>query len=357
MRLTFLSTPVGPLGSGIGGGVELTLRTLAREFTRRGHEVVIVAPSGSRIDHGRLIDVEGALHVPSQTLDRSIAPVVPRDSVLVAMWRVVMQLAGRSETDLVVNFAYDALPFEEARSCPVPVMHLVSMGSLSDQMDGAVRDEIRRKPGCIAMHSRAQATTFGSEVAVATTIVGSGIDLARYDFVAESGNDLAFVGRISPEKGIDDVFAVAARSGRTVRAFGVMEDAECWESASLRHPGADVRHEGFLATPELQRQLGACAALLMLHKWVEAFGNVAIEALACGVPVIAYDRGGPVEIVRHGRTGFVVPPDDVGGVVEAIGHLGEIDRHACRADVQDRFSAEAFALRVEHWLNAALRGV
>ena len=354
MRVVFLSTPVGALGSGIGGGVELTLRTLADGLVRNGHRVTVVAPSDSVLDGHHLEAIDGALHVPSQTLDRRDSPSVPRNSVLVQMWRRVVELAKHGEYDVVLNFAYDELPFRHSGECPVPVMHLVSMGSLSEVMDAAVRDAATAHPGCIAMHSRAQAATFGPEMAKLATIVASGVDVETYDFVAEPDADIAFVGRISREKGIDDAFAVSALSGRRLLVFGLMEDEDAWREARLAHPKADVVHVGFLSTIELQRRLGRCAALVMVHRWVEAFGNVAVEALACGVPVITYNRGGPVEIVRDGVTGFVVPVDDPAGVVEALGRLPAIDRRRCRADAVERFSATAFVERVEAWLRRSV---
>jgi UDP-glucose:tetrahydrobiopterin glucosyltransferase len=133
-----------------------------------------------------------------------------------------------------------------------------------------------------------------------------------------------------------------------------MEDADAWQDAAARFPHARVEHVGFLATHDLAAQLGACAALIMVHRWVEAFGNVAIEALACGVPVITYDRGGPAEIVRDGVTGFVVPVDQPALVAAAVGRLRALDRRDCRTDAMERFSAAAFARRVENWLNRQL---
>lgn len=350
MRILFLSTSVGAIGSGIGGGVELTLRTLANGLVERGHVVNIVAPRGSVVIGHRVFEVDGVLHVPSQSLERSEKLVVPNDSVLVNMWDEVVQRAKSGAYDIVLNFAYDVLPFVHAGDCAIPVAHLVSMGSLSDEMDAAVRAAQTMAPTCIAMHSRAQAATFGRDVADRTTVVASGIDVAAYNFVEVGGDDVAFVGRISAEKGINDVFAVSARTDRRVRAFGVMEQLNVWQEAQKAHPTARVVHEGFLSTDDLQRQLGTCAAIVMLHRWVEAFGNVAIEALACGVPVITYDRGGPAEIVRDGVTGFVVPGDDVSAVVDAMARIGTIERRACRKDVVERFSAQAFAGRVEAWL-------
>jgi UDP-glucose:tetrahydrobiopterin glucosyltransferase len=88
---------------------------------------------------------------------------------------------------------------------------------------------------------------------------------------------------------------------------------------------------------------------------VEAFGNVAIEALACGVPVIAYRRGGPAEIVRDGETGFLVEPDRVTGLVEAIERLDKIDRYTCRQQAEEEYSLSAMGDRVEAWFDEIWR--
>ena len=203
MRIIFLSTSVGPLGSGIGGGVELTLRTLANGLARAGHSVTVLAPTGSvlaptgsvlaptgsalpasRTAHSaaNLVEVDGELHVPSQTLDRATPPVVPHNSVLENMWQRAIELARSGNFDIVLNFAYDALPFVNASECAIPVAHLVSMGSLSDAMDSAVGAALANLPGSIAMHSRAQARTFGNEIAQRAVVVGSGVAVDAYDF-------------------------------------------------------------------------------------------------------------------------------------------------------------------------------
>ncbi|HBE32480.1 MAG TPA: UDP-glucose--tetrahydrobiopterin glucosyltransferase, partial [Cyanobacteria bacterium UBA11368] len=114
-------------------------------------------------------------------------------------------------------------------------------------------------------------------------------------------------------------------------------------------PSAPIDYLGFLSTDELQQQLRECRALLMTPRWVEAFGNVAIEALACGVPVISYRRGGPTEIVRDGETGFLVEPDSVDGLIEAIGKLDTINRKDCRARAEVEYSLEALSDRFDAW--------
>lgn len=166
------------------------------------------------------------------------------------------------------------------------------------------------------------------------------------------GRPLGWVGRISGEKGLVDAFAVAARTGRPLKVWGLIEDAAVWDDAVAAWPGVDVSHQGFVSNDVLARELGQCAALLMTPHWVEAFGNVVIEALACGVPVITYDGGGPAEIVRDGRDGFVVAPRDVDALVDAVGRIATIDRAVCRLRAVESFGLAAFGERIEQWLTS-----
>lgn len=349
-HILIASTPVGPLGSGIGGGVELTLHSLVLGLTQLGHRVEVVAPAGSLHVGARVHQVEGMPQVPSQIVGRNVPIDMPPVPVLGAMWERVRQL--QDDFDVIVNLAYDWLPLHLTPFLDTPVAHLISMGSLNEAMDHAIEQLLTTHPGSIAVHSQAQADTF-PRVAGMLRVLGNGITVERYDLhmTADQPPYLGFVGRISPEKGIADVFAVSARTGMPVKVWGLMQDRDCWTAAQLRHPTAQVSYEGFLPTDALQAAVGGCAALLMTPKWVEAFGNVAIEAMATGVPVIAYRRGGPAEIVDEGVTGFLVEPDDVEGLVHAVGNIDALDRIACRQSVEERYSTAAMAARVEHWLD------
>ena len=353
-RILICSTPVGPLGSGIGGGVELTLHGLVRGLSARGHEVEVVAPEGSLHLGGRVHQIAGEWQASSQSAARDAPVELPPRPVLGAMWDHVRRHQHR--VDVVVNLAYDWLPFYLTPFLDVPVAHLVSMGSLNEAMDAVVEQAVLDRPGSVAVHSRAQADTFPT-VADRLRVIGNGIAVERYDvqLVADRPRYLGYIGRISPEKGIDDVFAVAEATGLPMRVWGLMQDERCWAEASARHPGARVRHEGFVSTDDLQAAIGGCAAIVMTPKWVEAFGNVAIEAMACGVPVIAYRRGGPAEIVVDGETGFLVEPDDVDAVVRAVARVDEIDRVMCRQRVEERWSTTALAERVDAWLDDLIR--
>jgi UDP-glucose:tetrahydrobiopterin glucosyltransferase len=353
VRIAIVSTPVGPLGSGIGGGVELTLHGLVMGLTARGHVVDVVAPAGSISVAPRLHEIPGALQPSTQNQPRTDPTPIAADSVIGAMWEFIR--VNQSDYDVVLNMAYDWLPFYLTAFLDTPVAHIVSMASLTDAMDAAISGALLARPGSCAVHSRAQAETFGA-FADRFHVIGNGVDVERYVFRPEPDppGHLGFVGRVSREKGIADVFATAAATRQPVRAWGLMQDPQCWADAVAGHPHAHVTYEGFLPTDQLQEAIGGCRALLMTPRWVEAFGNVAVEALACGVPVIAYDRGGPAEIVTDGVTGFLVQPGDIAGLAAAVARIDELDRAACRRTVEERFSIDALATRVEAWLETLL---
>ena len=352
-RILICSTPVGPLGSGVGGGVELTLHSLVLGLSGLGHDVEVLAPAGSLQVGSRTHQIPGGLQVPSQNEGRDASISMPPSPVLAAMWEFVR--SRQADFDVVLNLAYDWLPYYLTPFLDVPVAHLVSMASLNDAMDAAVAEVVRVRPGSAAVHSAAQAATFPG-IGQQLRVVGNGIAVERYDvhLQADTPAYLGFIGRISPEKGIDDAFAVSAATGLRVKAWGLLQDRACWDAARAAHPDAHVTYEGFLPTDDLQAAIGGCSAILMTPKWVEAFGNVAIEAMATGVPVISYRRGGPAEIVVDGKTGFLVEPDDVAGLAAAIGRIDELDRVACRQRVEEEYSIPALAERVERWLESVI---
>jgi UDP-glucose:tetrahydrobiopterin glucosyltransferase len=351
MKLLFLSTSVGALGSGLGGGVELTLKNIAWEMQQRGHQIQVVAPTESVLVGIPVREISGNLQVPAQTQDRDVPIYLPDDSVLANMWECARQV--QADFDMIVNFAYDWLPFYLTPFFNRPVAHLVSMASVSTAMDRVIKRAIAQFPDYIGFHSRAQAATFG--LTDSCRCLGNAIDLSLYDFCEIATSNLAWIGRIAPEKALEDAVAAVQKAGITLKIFGKIQDKDYWEKICRDYPDAPIEYVGFLSTAQLQQQLGQCQALLMTPRWVEAFGNVAIEALACGVPVIAYRRGGPSEIVRDGKTGFAIEPDSITGLVDAIARLDEIDRHDCREQAEQEFSLAAMGDRMEQWFEKILR--
>lgn len=349
-KLLFVSTPVGALGSGQGGGVELTLLNIAREMQQRGHKIEVVAPGESILPEIPLQTIAGKLQIPAQTQDRDVPILLPENSVLANMWEYVRSV--ENEWDLIVNFAFDWLPFYLTPFLRKPIAHFISMGSMTDALDRIMEKVALEFPQTIGVYTKSQAATF--PFAERCKILDSGIDLSLYQFSDRYGDSLAWLGRISREKALEDATEAAQITGIPLKVFGKMQDRDYWEKIRSDFPDAPVEYVGFLSTVELQSQLRDCRGMLMTPRWVEAFGNVAIEALACGVPVIAYRRGGPAEIIRDGETGFLVEPDSVAELVSAIKRLDEIDRHRCRQQAEEQYSLPALGDRFEAWFNKIL---
>ncbi|WP_339377992.1 glycosyltransferase family 4 protein [Calothrix sp. NIES-2100] len=345
-----MSTPIGALGSGLGGGVELTLSNIAQEMLRRGNKLEIVAPFGSVSSSLPIREIPGELQIPAQNQNRTEPIFIPKNSVLANMWDYARQV--QANYDLIVNFAYDWLPLYLTPFFNTPIAHLISMGSLTDTMDHIIEQVANHFPGTIGVHGKTQAATF--TFADKCRCLVNGMDLSLYQFCSQPGSHLAWVGRIAPEKGIEDAVAAAKITGIPLKIFGLIQDVPYWEKICQDYPDAPIEYRGFLPTHELQQELGQCRALLVTPRWIEAYPNVALEALACGVPLISYRRGGLTEIVQEGKTGFLVEPDSVQGLVEAIHRLDETDRQACRQQAETTYSVSAMGDRMEQWFEDIL---
>ncbi|MGI4983798.1 MAG: glycosyltransferase family 4 protein [Janthinobacterium lividum] len=155
---------------------------------------------------------------------------------------------------------------------------------------------------------------------------------------------LAFLGRICPEKRPDTAIKIAAQSGLPLKIAAKVDkvDQEYFErEIEPLLDSANVEFIGEINEAQKPAFLSGAKALLLPIDWPEPFGLVMIEAMACGTPVIAFNRGSVPEVVENGLTGFVV--EDVYGAVAAVDRLGELSRKAIRAEFERRFTAETMA--------------
>ena len=164
-----------------------------------------------------------------------------------------------------------------------------------------------------------------------------GIDLAPFTFRDQAGDYLLFLGRIHPDKGTHRAVEVARRTGLPLVIAGIVQDREYFETLVQPHLDQQITYVGPVGPAERDALLGGALALLHLIGFAEPFGLSVVESLATGTPVIAYPLGSMPEIVRSGRTGFLV--DDVAGAVEAVGRIATLSRRHCRDDVEQRFTA------------------
>jgi glycosyltransferase involved in cell wall biosynthesis len=169
-----------------------------------------------------------------------------------------------------------------------------------------------------------------------------GIDVAQFPFSGAEGEYLLFFGRIHPHKGVYEAIQVAQRVGIRLVIAGIIQDQDYF--ATEVEPHIDSRTVEYLGSVGPDRRadvLGGALALLHLISFDEPFGLSLVESMACGTPVIAFDRGSMPEIIRHGETGYIV--DDIEGAISAVASVASINRPTCRADVEKRFSNSRMA--------------
>jgi len=168
--------------------------------------------------------------------------------------------------------------------------------------------------------------------------VYNGIDLSLYPFQAEAGDDLIFLGRIHPDKGVHLAIEVAQRSGLPLIIAGIIQDDAYFREQVEPSLSDRIRYIGAVDIAGKNELFARARALLHLNTIPERFGLVLAEASAAGVPVIAMDLGSCREVIDGGVTGFLVK--DVTEAVQALERLCELDREACRCRVERHFSVE-----------------
>jgi glycosyltransferase involved in cell wall biosynthesis len=176
--------------------------------------------------------------------------------------------------------------------------------------------------------------------------VYNGIDLALYPLQGRGGEDLIFLGRIHPDKGVHLAIEVARRSGMRLIIAGIVQDEEYFqEQIKPQLDDQNIIYIGPVDVKGKNELFARARALLHLNTIPERFGLVLVEANAAGVPVIAMDLGSCREVIKDGKTGFLV--NNVAEAARLLGRISEIDRRACRSRVQQRFSIDTMVEKYE----------
>lgn len=291
----------------------------------------------------RGVDVTLFATLDSQTAG-TLAGVCPRpysedpaiDAKVWELLHVAHVFERAKEFDLIHNQA-DFVPLAFSRFVDTPIV--TTIHGFSSERIVPVFQRYQDRVSYVAISDADR----HAELRYAATI-HHGIPLADFPFDAAGSEDLLFFGRIHPDKGAAEAIDVAQRVGRRLVMAGIVQDQAYYDrEVAPAVDGTKVVYGGPVGGTERTRLLGSARALLHLVNFDEPFGLSVIEALACGTPVIARNRGSMRELVDHGVTGFLV--DDQAGAIAAVARLGEIDRNACRAAVAARFTVDHMADR------------
>lgn len=167
-----------------------------------------------------------------------------------------------------------------------------------------------------------------------------GIELNNFTFRKDKEGYLLFFGRIHPDKGTKETIEIAKRAGKKLIIAGIIQDEEYFErEVKPQVNGSDIVYFGVAGPEKRDELLGKAEALLHPINFDEPFGLSVVEAMACGTPPIAINRGSMGEIIENGISGFLV--NNVGEAVEVINkNLCDINKEKCREVVERKFSRE-----------------
>jgi glycosyltransferase involved in cell wall biosynthesis len=305
------------------GPWEQVTSLLTEALVARGVDVTLFATKDSRTS-AKLDGICPAPYSEDPTIDAKV-------------WEMlhvahVFEQAGRF--DLIHNQA-DFVPLAFSRLVETPIVTTIH-GFSSERIMPAYKEYEDRVHYVAISQADLQ-----PDLRYAATI-HHGIPLADFPFDPLGGEDLLFFGRIHPDKGAAEAIAAADRSARRLIMAGIVQDQKYYNEQIV--PALDERSVIFLGPvggAARAKTLGSACALLHLINFDEPFGLSVVEALACGTPVIAGNRGSMPELIDDGVTGFLV--DSLDEAVDAIGRIDEIDRSACRAAVSARFTIDLMA--------------
>ena len=322
------------------GGAQAFLCDLAIGLSQRGHEVLLYCAEGSEVPGVDLVEIpvapgaDQALMMPGSSDEPAASPVMRRSFEL--LFRELRRLGA----DVVSQHAFDAEAIE--MSDGLPVLHTLHMPPISNR----VLAEVVKSRAAFATVSESCRRAWATAGAGQVGVLRNGVPVFTVEEVPIR-EDALLAGRLSPEKGFEDGIAAARAIGLRPVVVGVPYD----RSYQLDMTGATV------LPPQPRSRLwqlmaGASVTLLPVH-WDEPFGMVGAEAQMAGCPVAGYSRGGLVEIVEPGVSGFLSEPGDVRGLAEAAMAATRLDRVAVRESAVNRLGLDSSLDAYEAALAAA----
>lgn len=308
------------------GGIELVVSLLTDELVRRGHEVTLFA-SGDSLTLAEL---------------ESVYPRALRLDPLVKEYQIyeMLQLTEvyqRADEFDIIHSHMGCPPLGYAQFVKTPTVHTLH-GVFTADNEKAF--QYARQQPFVSISNAQREERLGLNC-VAT--VYNGIDVDSYKFYKQPSDPpyLAFLGRLSPEKGPHLAIEIAKRTGWRLKMAGKVDvvDVEYYESEIKPHiDGEQIEYLGEANHVQKNTLMGNAVATLFPITWREPFGLVMVESLASGTPVIAMNLGSAPEVIAHGKTGFLC--QEVEECIAALDRIETIDRSVCRQRVIDNFSVQ-----------------
>ncbi len=308
------------------GGIELVVALLTDELVRRGHEVTLFA-SGDSLSLAELVSV----HPRALRLDPNI-----KERGIYEMLQLGLVYERAEEFDIIhSHLCCSSLPY--ANLVKTPTIH--TLHGIFTPDNEKMFQHAKHQP-FVSISDAQRELRLGLNY---VKTVYNGIDVNSYQFHPQPQDPpyLAFLGRISPEKGTHLAIAIAKQTGWHLKIAGKVDvvDVEYFEQEiKPQIDGKQIEYVGEANHTQKNALMGGAVATLFPITWREPFGLVMVESMAVGTPVIAMKLGSTTEVIAHEKTGFLC--NTIEECISAVDRITELDRYACRKHVEDHFSLQ-----------------
>ncbi|WP_160683722.1 glycosyltransferase [Parapontixanthobacter aurantiacus] len=314
--------------------MEAHCRSLCDGLRRKGHDVVLFASSGSEDPHlFPICDFPYDDVLPWDEFRGTPELYDYQAKAFANAWREIE--AG--DFDVVHNNSLFVEVIEWADRTGFPCVtsqHVPPFRLMSEQVCAA-----RSPTSLFTVTSQSQRPLWPADCLDKIRVVANGVDCAFWKPASEVGNHFVWAGRITPNKGLAEAVAAAGEANAQLRIFGPIEDKTYYNTMIAPNLTDAIAYCGHRDRDLLAREFARAKGMLLTPMWDEPFGLVAAEALACGTPVIAFDRGAMREVVAS--CGTVVPRGDVGAMARAMASIETISRQECRRHAERHLSIDA----------------
>ncbi len=315
------------------GGTERIVYHLTEELVQNGHNVVLFATGDSKTSAKLLPIFPRALR--SIKIGQNLKA---REAYKLIGLAKVIEILLKENFDIIHNhIGWRFLPF-------IKILKTKVVTTLHGPLDIGYQRFIYQKfpNSCYISISKNQREPLPKLNFVGN--VYNGIDITSFPFKEKSGNYLAFLGRMSPEKGPLEAIKIAKKMKMKLVMAAKIDIVDKEYFSKKIKPLIDNRMIKFIGEvghkKKVQLLQNAKATLVPIN-WREPFGLVLTESMACGTPVIAFKRGSVPEVVKDKKTGFIVK--NIDEAVESLKKIDQIDRRDCRKWVEEKFTSEKMA--------------
>lgn len=335
---------------------------LASVLIRKGHKVSILGTGDSRIPGAKIIPV-----IPKSfnTLGPFENPFYAHTAFLTKLAKILEKIGNNF--DIIHNHCYpEFIPLLAAKNIKNPILTTIH-AQMTPELDESLSLFEKTYFVCIS-----KAVKRLVKKAKIYKVIYNGVDTDLYKFSAKKDDNLLWIGRLGRSrdkkgnfldaKGVRWAIKLAKETNSNLLLSGNVEDAAFFKEDVQPHLSSKIKwvgpisEEQPLSKRDVARLMQEAKAFLMTINWEEPFGLVMAEAQSCGTPIIGFDRGSVPELVKDGKTGFVVQPKQgLAGLKEALGNIDKINPQDCRDHIEQNFSLEKMVENYEKTYKEIIR--